>query len=119
MTGGQMAPTTLLKQKTATTPSGREQKIHGFPLKICELLSVLPGVVYAERVAAHSPQSILKAKKAIKKAFENQIKGLGFSIVEVLSPCPTYLGLSPKDAAKFVGEELIKEYPLKVFKDIT
>lgn len=119
MTGGQMAPTTLLKQKTATTHLGRDEKMHGFPLKVCELLSVLPGVVYAERVTAHSPQNILKAKKAIKKAFENQIKGLGFSIVEVLSPCPTYLGLSPQDAVKWVGEELTKEYPLKVFKDIT
>ncbi|MDP2921977.1 MAG: thiamine pyrophosphate-dependent enzyme [Candidatus Omnitrophota bacterium] len=118
MTGGQMAPTTLLKQKTATTSSGRNQKMHGFPLKVCELLSVLPGVSYAERVAADSPQHIIKAKKAIKKAFENQINGLGFSIVEVLSPCPTYLGLSPQDAVKWVGEELTKEYPLKVFKDI-
>jgi 2-oxoglutarate ferredoxin oxidoreductase subunit beta len=116
MTGGQMAPTTLLKQKTATTPLGRVQHLHGFPLKVCELLSVLPGVVYAERVSACSPQSILKAKKAIKRAFENQIKGLGFSIVEVLSPCPTYLGLSPKDAIKWVGEELIKEYPLGIYK---
>ena len=118
MTGGQMAPTTLLNQKTATTPSGRIQKMHGFPLKVCELLSVLPGVVYAERVSVHNPQNVLKAKKAIKKAFENQIKGLGFSIVEVLSPCPTYLGLSPQDAVKWVGEELTKEYPLKIFKDV-
>ena len=113
-----MAPTTILKQKTATTPSGRIQKMHGFPLKVCELLSVLPGVVYAERVSVHNPQNVLKAKKAIKKAFENQIKGLGFSIVEVLSPCPTYLGLSPQDAVKWVGEELTKEYPLKIFKDV-
>lgn len=118
MTGGQMAPTTLLKQKTATTNSGRDQKMHGFPLKVCELLSVLPGVSYAERVASDSPQHIMKAKKAIKKAFENQIKGVGFSIVEILSPCPTYLGLSPQDAVKWVGGELIKEYPLGVYKDI-
>src|SRR3989338_8875479 len=116
MTGGQMAPTTLLKQKTTTTQSGRDEKLHGFPLKVCELLSVLPGVVYAERVTSHSPQNILKAKKAIKKAFENQIKGLGFSIVEVLSPCPTYIGLSPQDAVKWVGEELTKEYPLGIYK---
>lgn len=116
MTGGQMAPTTLIKQKTTTTPSGREQKAHGFPLKMCESLSVLPGVVYAERVSVHSPQNVLKAKKAIKKAFENQIKGLGFSIVEVLSPCPTYIGLSPQDAVKWIGEELTKEYPLGIYK---
>jgi 2-oxoglutarate ferredoxin oxidoreductase subunit beta len=74
--------------------------------------------VYAERVSIHNPQNVLKAKKAIKKAFENQIKGLGFSIVEVLSPCPTYLGLSPQDAVKWIGEELTKEYPLKIFKDV-
>jgi 2-oxoglutarate ferredoxin oxidoreductase subunit beta len=116
MTGGQMAPTTLIKQKTATTPLGREQKMHGFPLKVCELLSVLPGVVYAERVSIHNPQNVLKAQKAIKKAFENQIKNVGFSIVEVLSPCPTYLGLSPQEAVKWVGGELTKEYPLGIYK---
>ena len=119
MTGGQMAPTTLLKQKTSTTPSGRDKALHGFPLKVCELLSTLSGVVYAERVAINNPQNVLKAKRAIKKAFENQIKDLGFSIVEVLSPCPTYLGLSPQDAVKWVGEEMTKEYPLKIFKDNT
>ncbi|MEE8317355.1 MAG: thiamine pyrophosphate-dependent enzyme [Candidatus Omnitrophota bacterium] len=116
MTGGQMAPTTMLKQKTSTTPLGREQKRDGFPLKVCELLSVLPGVCYAERVSIHAPQNILKAKKAIKKAFLNQISGSGFSIVEVLSQCPTYIGLSPKDSIRWVGEEMIKEYPLGVFK---
>ncbi len=119
MTGGQMAPTTLLKQKTSTTPSGRESALHGFPLKVCELLSNLQGVVYAERVSVSNPQNVLKAKRAIKKAFENQIKNLGFSIVEILSPCPTYLGLSPQDAVKWVGEEMVKEYPLKVCKDLT
>ena len=116
MTGGQMAPTTILKQKTSTTPFGREQKREGFSLKVCELLSVLPGVCYAERVSVHSPQNILKAKKAIKKAFQNQIDGLGFSIVEVLSMCPTYLGLSPRGAVKWIDEDMIKEYPLGVFK---
>ncbi len=116
MTGGQMAPTTMLKQKTSTTPLGREQKRDGFPLKVCELLSVLPGVCYAERVSIHAPQNILKGKLAIKKAFLNQISGSGFSIVEVLSQCPTYIGLSPKDSIRWVGEEMIKEYPLGVFK---
>jgi len=105
-----------LGQKTNTTPYGREQKMHGLPLKICELLSVLAGVHYAERVSVYSPQNILKAKRAIKKAFENQINNLGFSIIEVLSPCPTYLGLSPQEAVKWVGEEMVKEYPLKIFK---
>jgi 2-oxoglutarate/2-oxoacid ferredoxin oxidoreductase subunit beta len=116
MTGGQMAPTTMLKQKTSTTPLGREQAMHGFPLKVCELLSVLPGVCYAERVSIHAPQNILKAKKAIKKAFRNQIENKGFSIVEVLSQCPTYTGFSPKDAVKWVGEEMTKQFPLGIYK---
>ena len=116
MTGGQMAPTTILNQKTSTTPNGREQKRDGFPLKVCELLSVLPGTSYIERVSVHAPANILKAKKAIKKAFENQINGLGFSLVEVLSPCPTYLGLSPEDNIKWMADVMIKEFPLGVFK---
>ena len=111
-----MAPTTVLEQKTSTTPSGRNQKRDGFPLKVCELLSVLPGVYYAERVSIHTPQDILKAKKAIKRGFQNQIDEKGFSIVEVLSQCPTYLGLSPKGAIKWVDDVMIKEYPLGVFK---
>lgn len=119
MTGGQMAPTTMLKQKTATTPLGRSQKNDGFPFKVCELLSVLPGVRYAERVSVHSPQNILKAKHAIKRSFQNQIDGLGFSIVELLSPCPTYWGLSPKEAVKRIGEEMVKEFPLGIFKEVT
>lgn len=117
MTGGQMAPTTMLKQKTTTTPLGREAKTHGLPLKVCELLSVLPGVYYAERVSVHSPQNILKAKKAIRKAFQNQIDEKGFSIVEVLSQCPTYTGFTPRESIKWVGTEMIKQYPLGVYKD--
>ena len=113
-----MAPTTMLKQKTATTPLGRDQKIHGFPLKVCELLSSLSGVRYAERVAINNPQNVLKAKRAIKKAFENQIRGSGFAIIEVRSPGPTYRGVTPQEAVKWVGEEMTKEYPLKIFKDI-
>ena len=111
-----MAPTTMLKQKTSTTPLGREQKRDGFPLKVCELLSVLQGVSYVERVSVHSPAHVLKTKKAIKKAFQNQIDGEGFSIVEVLSPCPTYLGLSPEESVKWISEAMIKEYPLGIFK---
>ncbi len=118
MTGGQMAPTTILNQKTSTTPRGRDQKRDGFPLKVCELLSVLPGTSYVERVSVHAPANILKAKKAIKKAFENQINALGFSLVEVLSPCPTYLGLSPEDNIKWMAEVMTKEYPLGVFKKV-
>ena len=116
MTGGQMAPTTILNQKTSTTPRGREQKRDGFPLKVCELLSVLPGVFYAERVSVHDPKNVLKTKKAIKKIFQNQIDGKGFSIVEVLSPCPTYWGLSSKESVKWIDNTMVKEYPLGVFK---
>ena len=116
MTGGQMAPTTILNQKTSTTPRGREQKRDGFPLKVCELLSVLPGVFYAERVSVHDPKNVLKTKKAIKKLFQNQIDGKGFSIVEVLSPCPTYWGLSSKESVEWIDNTMVKEYPLGVFK---
>ncbi|MBU1006007.1 MAG: 2-oxoglutarate oxidoreductase [Candidatus Omnitrophica bacterium] len=117
MTGGQMAPTTILNQKTSTTPLGRDRKTHGFPLKVCELLSVLPGVSYAERVSVHSPAHVLKAKKAIKKSFQNQIDGFDFSVVEVLSPCPTYLGMTPEKAVKWIDETMSKVYPLGRFKD--
>lgn len=119
MTGGQMAPTTLLNQKTSTTPRGRSQQLEGFPLKVCELLSVLTGVKYAERVSVTSPQNVLKAKKAIKKAFTNQVNGIGFSIVEVLSMCPTYMGFSPQESVGWIDNAMVKEFPLKVFKDIT
>jgi len=112
MTGGQMAPTTLLGQKTATTPLGREAKLQGYPLKISEMLAMLPAVKYVERVSLHSPQEVIKAKRAIKQAFQNQIDNLGFSLVEVLSPCPTYLGLSPKGALDWVKDTLAKEFPL-------
>jgi len=112
MTGGQMAPTTLLGQKTATTPLGRNCQTEGYPLKISEMLSLLPGVKYVERVSLHSPQEILKAKQAIKQAFRNQIENVGFSLVEVLSACPTYLGKSPKDALSWIKEVMIKEFPL-------
>jgi len=112
MTGGQMAPTTLLHQKTATTVSGRDEKIHGFPLKISEMLALLPGVKYIERTSLHSPQEIIKTKKAIKQAFSNQLEGVGFSMVEVLSPCPTYWGLTPAKALDWIRGTVIKEFPL-------
>ncbi|MDD3345294.1 MAG: thiamine pyrophosphate-dependent enzyme [Candidatus Omnitrophica bacterium] len=116
MTGGQMAPTTLVGQKTATTPSGREGKGHGYPLKISEILSLLPGVCYVERVSFQDPQHVLKAKAAIKQAFLNQIKGQGFSLVEILSPCPTYWGMSPKDALDWTRDVMQKEFPLGKIK---
>ena len=107
-----MAPTTLLGQKTATTPLGRNFRLEGYPLKISEMLSLLPAVKYIERVSLHSPQEILKAKQAIKQAFINQIENAGFSLVEVLSACPTYLGKSSEDALRWIKEVMIKEFPL-------
>jgi len=112
MTGGQMAPTTLLGQKTITTPQGRKKEKEGYPLKISEMLAILPAVKYIARVALFSPQEVLKAKQAIKVAFENQINNLGFSLVEVLSPCPTYWKLSPKAAMDWIKDVMIKEFPL-------
>ena len=112
MTGGQMAPTTLLGQKTSTTVNGRQQEKHGYPLKISEMLALLPGVHYIERVSFDSPQGVLKAKQAIKQAFRNQMDNLGFSLVEILSPCPTYWGLSPKESLDWIKDVMQKEYPL-------
>ena len=112
MTGGQMAPTTLLEQKTATTPRGRDPVFEGYPLKISEMLAQLKGVKYIERVSLHSPQEVLKAKKAIEQAFRNQVDNVGFSLVEILSPCPTYWGLSPVKAMEWVRDVMTKEFPL-------
>jgi len=112
MTGGQLAPTTLLGQKTSTSIEGREKRAHGFPLKISEMLALLPGVCYIERVSLESPIEVLKAKRAIKQAFENQINNLGFSLVEILSSCPTYWGLSPKESLDWIREVMQKEFPL-------
>lgn len=112
MTGGQMAPTTLLGQKTATTPDGRKAELEGWPLKISEMLALLPGVKYIERTSLHSPQEAIKTKKAIKQAFMNQINNVGFSLVEILSPCPTYLGMSSKESLDWIREAMLKEFPL-------
>ncbi len=112
MTGGQMAPTTLIGQKTATTPLGRSVDSQGYPLKISELLAQLPGVKYVERVSVFSPAEIIKAKRAIKLAFQNQINNIGFSLVEILSPCPTYWGMSPKKAMEWIRDVMLKEFPL-------
>jgi 2-oxoglutarate ferredoxin oxidoreductase subunit beta len=112
MTGGQMAPTTLLGQKTATTPGGRQVKLEGYPLKISELLAQLPAVKYIERCSLHAPQEVIKTKKAIKQAFQNQIDNLGFSLVEILSPCPTYWEMSPKRALDWIRDTMSKEFPL-------
>jgi len=117
MTGGQMAPTTLVGQVTQTTPYGRDAGTQGFPVRVCEMLATLEGVQYAERVTVTNIPAIRNAKRAIKKAFQNQIDGKGFSIVEVLSTCPTNWGLSPVEALDWLKANMIPQYPLGVFKD--
>lgn len=112
MTGGQMAPTTLVGQKTATTPEGRDVKQQGYPLKISEMLALLPSVKYIERTSLDSPQEIIKSKRAIKQAFQNQVDNLGFSLVEILSACPTYWGLSPTESARWIKDIMSKEFTL-------
>ncbi len=119
MTGGQMAPTTLLGQVTTTTPYGRQKDIQGNPIRICELLATLDGTAYAERVSVDCVKNVVNAKKAIKKAFEIQQKRLGLSIVEVLSSCPTNWGLTPDKALEWLRTNMIEHYPLGVYKDVT
>ena len=117
MTGGQMAPTTLPNQVTQTSPYGRDVTVVGYPVKVSEMLSQVDGASYVERVAVNNVKNIMKAKKAIKKAFQNQIEGKGFSLVEVLSTCPTNWGKSPVDAIKWLEENMETYYPLGVYKD--
>lgn len=119
MTGGQMAPTTILGQVTTTSPYGRDAKIQGNPVHVCEMLSTLDGTAYAERVSVDTPKNVMAAKKAIKKAFTNQIEKKGFSIVEVLSTCPTNWGLAPTEALAWLRENMMPVYPLGVYKDRT
>ena len=116
MTGGQMAPTTLIGQKTTTSPMGRISEQAGFPIRMAELLATVNGAAYIARVSVHSPKNIIQAKKAIKKAFETQIEGLGYSMVEVLSQCPTAWHMTPIEAAKWVEEKMVAYYPLGEFK---
>lgn len=112
MTGGQMAPTTLIGQKSTTGVTGRSKEVSGMPLRVSEMLATIDGAVFIERVALNSPGNIRKAKKAIQKAIDVQLKGLGFGLVEILSTCPTNWGLSPVDAMKWVGDAMIPYYPL-------
>lgn len=119
MTGGQMAPTTLVNQVTQTTPYGRKTETQGYPIRVCEMLSTLEGPAYIERTAVDCVKNIKAAKKAIKKAFQMQIEGKGFSLVEVVSTCPTNWALSPVEALKWLQENMLEHYPLGVFKDIT
>ena len=117
MTGGQMAPTTLPGQKTQTSPYGRDVETVGYPVKVCEMLSNVDGATYLERVAVNNVANVKKAKAAIKKAFQNQIDGKGFSLVEVLSTCPTNWGLAPDKALEWLEENMLPYYPLGVYKD--
>lgn len=118
MTGGQMAPTTLTGQRTTTTPQGRKSGTEGYPLRIAELLSTIEGVSYIERVSLDSYQGICRAKKAIEKSFRYQMAGLGFSLIEVLSPCPTDWGLTPLDSLYWMRSEMIRTFPPGIYKDI-
>lgn len=116
MTGGQMAPTTLPGMRSTTSPFGRDTKVAGNPIRVCELLAALQGPAYLERVAVDTPAHVAKAKKAVRKAFQVQIDGLGFSLVEILSQCPTDWAMTPLQAIKRIEDEMIPYYPLGVYK---
>ena len=117
MTGGQMAPTSLPGQVTQTSPYGRDTNTVGFPVKVCELLSTLDGAGYIERVAVNNVKNVKAAKKAIEKAFRNQVEGKGFSLIEVVSTCPTNWGKTPQGALEWLEENMLPYYPLGVYKD--
>ena len=117
MTGGQMAPTSLPGQVTQTSPYGRDVNTAGYPIRVSEMLSTLDGPEYIERVAVNNVKNVRNAQRAIEKAFRNQVEGKGFSLIEVVSSCPTNWGLSPKEALKWVDDKMIPYYPLGVYKD--
>ncbi|MBQ6950062.1 MAG: 2-oxoglutarate oxidoreductase [Clostridia bacterium] len=117
MTGGQMAPTSLPGQVTQTSPYGRDTNTVGFPVKVCEMLSTLDGAGYIERVAVNNVKNVRNAKKAIEKAFRNQVEGKGFSLIEVVSTCPTNWGKTPQAALEWLEENMLPYYPLGVYKD--
>ncbi len=117
ITGGQMAPTTLLGQKTPTSPMGRTQERNGNPIRMSEMLATLDGPALIQRVSVHDVKHIMEAKKAIKKAFEYQIAGKGFTMIEVLSTCPTNWGMTPAESLKWLEENMIPQYPLGVKKE--
>ncbi|MBQ6476021.1 MAG: 2-oxoglutarate oxidoreductase [Clostridia bacterium] len=117
MTGGQMAPTSLPGQVTQTSPYGRDVKHCGWPVKVCEMLAQLEGPEYLERVAVNNVKNIRNAKRAIQKAFENQINNKGFSLIEVISSCPTNWGMTPQKALQWIDDNMIPYYPLGVYKD--
>ena len=119
MTGGQMAPTSLPGQVTQTSPYGRDTNHCGFPIRVCEMLSELEGPEYLARVTVNNVKNVNNAKKAIKKAFQNQIDGKGFSLVEVVSACPTNWGMTPQKALEWVKSDMLPYYPIGVYKDRT
>ena len=119
MTGGQMAPTSLPGQVTQTSPYGRDVKTVGYPVRVCEMLSELEGPSYIERVAVNDVKNVKSAKRAIKKAFQNQVEGKGFSLIEVVSTCPTNWGMTPQKALEWLKENMLAYYPLGVYKDKT
>jgi 2-oxoglutarate ferredoxin oxidoreductase subunit beta len=117
MTGGQMAPTTLLGQNSTTTPGGRDRRRDGAPLDLSQIIAVTGGSVYIERTAVHTPKHVRRTKKALTKAFKTQMNGLGFSLVEIISQCPTNWKMSPVDSCRWIEETMLSSYPLQVIKD--
>jgi len=119
MTGGQMAPTTILNQVTTTSPYGRDASTEGYPIRISDMLALTKGAIYIERTAVNSPAHIQKTKRALRKAFQVQVDNLGFAMVEILSPCPTNWKTTPLESWRWIDNEMIKEFPLGVIKDTT
>lgn len=117
MTGGQLAPTTLVGMKATTAPKGRDPKEHGYPMHVCEILNQLTAPYYLERTSCNNPASVAKTKAAIRKAFQNQLDGKGFSLVEIVTSCPTNWGLEPLEALDFLEDKMFKEFPLGVIRD--
>jgi 2-oxoglutarate/2-oxoacid ferredoxin oxidoreductase subunit beta len=117
MTRGQMAPTTLVGQRTTTTPLGRDPALSGMPMMICEMLSAIPGVAYLARETMIDPKTVRSAKRSIRKAFQSQIDGVGFSLVELLSTCPVWWHKQPLEAMQWIRDEMLPQYPLSVFVD--
>ena len=117
MTGGQMAPTTLVGMKATTAPNGRDPKEHGYPMHMCEILNQLTAPYYLERTSCNNPANVAKTKAAIRKAFQNQLDGKGFSLVEIVTSCPTNWGLDPLEALDFLEEKMLREFPLGVIRD--
>jgi 2-oxoglutarate ferredoxin oxidoreductase subunit beta len=118
MTGGQMAPTTLIGMNSTSTPGGRKTATAGYPIRVCEMLATLDGPAYITRVSLHNPANVRKAKQAVELAFRVQMAGLGLSLVEILSPCPVNWKLDPVNALKFISEQMIKQYPVGDYKVI-